>query len=209
MNLPNAISIGRIAVCPLIFHLTLAPGTNSRYAAFFLFLVAAFSDVWDGYLARKYGWITDVGKLLDPAADKLLLAATLVPIYIVTRRPDELSAIPWWGTMPLWVMVVVFGRELFVTLFRGYAARRGIVIPAGRSGKYKALVQNVFVGGLLLWYPVMLSATERGWSGAFWSLWRSFHSTLVGATLALAVGLTVLSMADYLWRYRRLVTGSA
>ncbi len=208
MNLPNAISIGRIAACPVIFHLTLASGTTSRYAAFFLFLAAAFSDLWDGYLARKYGWITDLGKLLDPAADKLLLASTFIPIYIVTRRPDELSALPWWGTMPLWVMVVVFGREIFVTLFRGYAARRGVVIPAGKSGKYKAFLQNLFVGGLLLWYPVLLSATERGWSGAFWGIWRPFHTAWIGATLALAVALTVFSMADYLWRYRALVTGS-
>ena len=207
MNLPNAISAGRIAACPLIIHLTLASGTMSRYAAFLLFLAAAFSDVWDGYVARKHGLITDLGKLLDPVADKLLLASTFVPIYIVTRRPDELSALPWWGTMPLWVMVVVFGRELCVTLFRGYAARRGIVIPAGKSGKYKTLVQNFFIGGLLLWYPVLLSATERGWSGTLWNAWRSFHWTWVGATLALAVGLTVYSMADYLWRYRALVTG--
>lgn len=209
MNLPNAISVGRIAVCPLIFHLTLAPGINSRYAAFLLFLVAAFSDVWDGYLARKHGWVTDVGKLLDPIADKLLLASTFVPIYMVTRRPGELSELPWWGTMPLWIMVVVFGRELFVTLFRGYAAHRGIVIPAGTLGKYKALVQNCFVGGLLLWYPVLLSATERGWSGEVWNLWRLFHTTWVGTMLALAVGMTVFSMADYMWRYRALVTDGA
>ena len=209
MNLPNAISVGRIAVCPLIFYLTLAPGTTSRYAAFFLFLAAAFSDIWDGYLARKHGWITDMGKLLDPAADKLLLASTFVPIYIVTRRPDELSALPWWGTMPLWVMVVVLGRELCVTLFRGYAARRGIVIPAARSGKHKTLFQYSFVGGSLLWFPILVSATERGWSGGLWNLWRPFHSGFVGTTLALAVGLTVFSMADYLWRYRALVSGGA
>ena len=165
MNLPNAISAGRIAVCPLIFYLTLAPGTTSRYAAFFLFLVAAFSDIWDGYLARKYGWITDMGTLLDPVADKLLLASTFVPIYIVTRRPDELSTLPWWGAMPLWVMVVVLGRELLVTLFRSYAARHGIVISAGKSGKFKTLVQNCFVGGSLFWFPILVSATERGWSG--------------------------------------------
>ena len=209
MNLPNAISVGRIAACPLIFYLTLTPATTSRYAAFFFFLVAAMSDLWDGYLARKYGWITDMGKLLDPVADKLLLASTFVPIYIVTRRPDELSALPWWGTMPLWVMVVVFGRELFVTLFRGYAARRGIVIPAGKSGKYKTLLQNFFAGGLLFWFPILASATERGWSGGLWNLWRAFNSAWVGTTLALAVGLTVFSMGDYLWRYRALVTDGA
>ena len=208
MNLPNAITVGRIAVCPVISYLTLSPSLLSRYAAFVLFLAAAFSDIWDGYLARKYGWITDVGKLLDPIADKLLLASTFVPFYFITRRADDFSHLPWWGTLPLWVVVVVFGRELFVTLFRGYAARRGTVLAAGRYGKNKTLAQNIFTGGLLLWFPLLISADEAGWSGAIWGSWRLFHSTLIACTLAVAVALTVFSMLEYLWRHRALVVGS-
>lgn len=205
MNLPNAITVARIAVSPLIAWLALAPTVASRYAAFVLFLLAAFSDVWDGYLARRHGWITDTGKLLDPIADKLLLVSTFVPIFFISRRADALSSLPWWGTLPVWVVVVVFGRELFVTLFRTYAARRGIVIAAGTLGKRKALLQNFFIGGLLLWYPLLLSATALQWSGSFWAGWRTFHATWIGVTLGLAVLLTVLSMGDYLWRYRALV----
>ena len=209
MNLPNAITAGRIAVCPVVFHLALSPGVLSRYAGFVLFLVAAFSDIWDGHVARKHGWVTDMGKLLDPIADKLLLASTFVPIFIISRRADEFSQVPWWGTLPVWVMVVVFGRELFVTLFRGYAARRGVVIAAGKSGKRKALIQNFFVGALLLWYPLLLSAAAAGWSGAFWDYWQVLHSAWIGVNLALAVALTVYSMGDYLWRYRALIMGNA
>ncbi len=208
MNLPNGITVARIVVCPAIFHLALAPGIPSRYAAFALYLAAALSDVWDGYLARKHGWITDTGKLLDPIADKLLLASTFVPIFLITRRMDGFSELPWWGTLPVWVVVVVFGRELFVTLFRSYAARRGVVIAAGRSGKQKTLLQNFFVGALLLWYPLLLTADTGEWSGWIWITWRFFHSTWIAVTLALAVVLTVLSMCDYLWRYRTLITGS-
>jgi len=208
VNLPNVITVARIVVCPAIFYLALSPGTLSRYSAFVLFLAAALSDVWDGHLARKHGWITDTGKLLDPIADKLLLASTFVPIFLISRRMDGFSELPWWGTLPVWVVVVVFGRELFVTLFRGYAARRGVVIAAGRSGKQKALSQNFFVGGLLLWYPLQRTADVAGWSGWLWSTWLSFHSTLIAVTLGLAVVLTVLSMCDYLWRYRTLITGS-
>lgn len=205
MNLPNAITVARIAVSPLIAYLALSTSVVNRYAAFVLFLLAAFSDVWDGYLARRHGWITDTGKLLDPIADKLLLASAFVPIFIISRRPDEFSSLPWWGTLPVWVVVVVFGRELFVTLFRAYAARRGIVIAAGTLGKRKALIQNFFIGGLLLWYPLLLSATALEWSGTSWAAWRTFHTSWIGVTLGLAVLFTLLSMGDYLWRYRALV----
>ena len=205
MNLPNAITVARIAISPLIAYLALSPSVASRYAAFGLFVLAALSDVWDGYLARRHGWVTDTGKLLDPIADKLLLACTFVPIFLISRRVDGFGGLPWWGTLPLWVIVVVFGRELFVTLFRAYAARRGIVIAAGTLGKRKALLQNFFIGALLLWYPLLISAAARGWSGSSWAAWRTLHSAWIGITLGLAVLLTVLSMGDYLWRYRALV----
>jgi CDP-diacylglycerol--glycerol-3-phosphate 3-phosphatidyltransferase len=208
VNLPNVITVGRIAVCPVISYLALSPAVASRYAAFALFLVAALSDVWDGYLARKYGWITDTGKLLDPIADKLLLASTFIPIFLISRRMDGFSELPWWGTLPVWVIAVVFGRELFVTLFRSYAARRGVVIAAGKSGKQKALLQNSFVAGLLLWYPLQHTADILEWSGRLWIVLQFLLSAFVAVTLALAVVLTVLSMCDYLWRYRTLITGS-
>ncbi len=205
MNLPNAITVARIAVCPAIGYLALSTRGASRYAAFVLFMLAAFSDLWDGYVARKHGLITNMGKLLDPIADKLLLASTFIPFYIISRRTDDISAVPGWGTLPLWVMVVVFGREFLVTLFRGYAVRQGVVISAGRSGKYKALTQNFFVGGLLLWYPLLRSSMAAEWSGGVWGVWRAFHSTWVAVMLAVAVFLTVYSMIDYLWSYRTLV----
>ena len=205
MTLPNAITFARMASCPFVAYLALAPGTTSRYAAFLLFLAAALSDIWDGHLARKHRWVTDVGKLLDPLADKLLLCSTFLPFYFLTRRADDLGGMPWWGEMPLWVLVVVLGRELLMTAFRGYAARRGVVIAAGRIGKYKTLAQNVFAGALLLWYPTALSAAEGGWSGVLWVGFRHFHASVIAVSLALAVALTVVSMADYLWRYQAVV----
>ena len=204
-NLPNAITVARILVCPVIWMLALSPDVGARYWAFVLFVVAALSDLWDGYLARKHGLITDVGKLLDPIADKLLLVSTFVPFYFIAQRPGELNRVPGWGVFPLWVVIVVFGRELLVTLFRGYAARRGVVISAGKSGKYKAFIQNLFIGGLLLWYPLVASSVERGWNGAAWRGWRLFHETWVAVMLTAAVVLTVYSMLDYLWSYRSLM----
>jgi len=205
LTLPNLITFGRILVTPLVAWFVLSPGTTLRLAGFVLFLAAALSDIWDGYLARKHGWITDMGKLLDPLADKLLLAVTMIPIYLISHRPGDENAVPFWGPLPLWVVLVILGRELFITLFRGYASRRGVVIAAGRSGKHKALVQNLFVGGLLLWYPLLQWAHGAGVAGtAAWGVWAFFHRTWIGVTLALALVLTIYSMLDYLWRYRSL-----
>ena len=202
MSIPNVISVARIALCPVIAYLALSPDRLHRYAAFAVFVVAALSDVWDGHLARKHGWISDAGKLLDPIADKLLMASAFLPLYFITRRDDGFHELPFWGTLPVWVIAVVFGRELFVTAFRGYAARRGTVIAAGKSGKYKSLVTNFFIGSLLLWYPLFLSATEAGWTHGFWDAWQILHTGFVAVTLAVAVFLTLFSLADYVWRYR-------
>src|SRR5688572_30459868 len=178
---------------------------GARLWAFILFVAAGLSDVWDGWYARRYDLITDAGKLLDPIADKLLLVATFVPFYIVSHRGTEVDLIPWWGALPLWVIVVIFGRELFITVFRGYAARRGVVIPAGKSGKRKTLFQLLFVGGLMLWYPLRMYAESRGWSGGFWAFWTQLHSAWVGIMLGVAIVLTIYSMLDYLWSYRAVV----
>lgn len=204
LTLPNIITFGRILATPVVAWLALAQGTGMRFAAFAVFLAAALSDVWDGYLARKHGWVTDVGKLLDPLADKLLLAVTLIPFYFISHRAGEVNHVPFWGPLPMWVVLVILGRELLITAFRSYAARRGVVIAAGRSGKYKALVQNLFAGGLLLWYPLQQWVQATGAAGGFWSFWSLIHRSWVGATLALALLLTIYSMLDYLWRYRSL-----
>ncbi len=128
---------------------------------------------------------------------------------MISHRGSELDLVPFpfWGPMPLplWVILLIFGRELLVTLFRSYAAARGVVIAAGKSGKRKALFQALFIGSLLLWYPLLMVADRRGWDGALWTGWAQLHQAWVGITLAVAIVLTVYSMLDYLWSYRSVV----
>jgi CDP-diacylglycerol--glycerol-3-phosphate 3-phosphatidyltransferase len=205
LTLPNVITLARIAVCPVIFYLALSPSMMARFGAFVLFVIAGLSDVWDGYLARRYDLITEMGKLLDPLADKLLLLATFGPFFIISQRGIEADLIPWWGAWGVWVLVVILGRELFITVFRSYAVGRGVVIAAGKSGKQKALLQALFIGGLLLWYPLRMLAESRGWGGGFYDVWQHFHTAWIGITLGLALALTIYSMLDYLWSYRSLV----
>lgn len=201
-NLPNVISVGRIVAAPAVLVLALSTRSSPLYLAFFLFLAAALSDLWDGYLARKHGWVTDMGKLLDPLADKLLLLSTLIPFLVVSRRGPEWE-VPWWGPFPVWVVAIILGRELFMTIFRGWAARRGVVIQAGTAGKYKAFIQNLFAGGLLLWYAFLVTAQGRGWMGTGeWALWAAFHRAWVGVMLGASLFLTVYSMVEYLVRHR-------
>lgn len=203
MNLPNLITIARIVLAVVVIPLLFIDEFGARIAAFIIFLMAALSDVWDGHLARSQGLITDLGKLLDPFADKLLLAATFIPFYILAQQPGPEGRFPWFGdTLPLWVLIVIFGREIFITLFRSYAARRGVVIPAGKAGKYKALVQNIFVGAAILWFALQSAARTRGWNGDFWRAWESFHWGFAVVALSVALVLTVYSMLVYLWNYR-------
>jgi CDP-diacylglycerol--glycerol-3-phosphate 3-phosphatidyltransferase len=204
-HLPNIITVARIAVCPVIFWLAMSEGTGARFLAFVLFFAAGLSDVWDGYLARRYDLVTDMGKLLDPFADKLLLVSTMVPFYLISHRGGPLDEVPWWGPLPLWVLVVIFGRELFMTLFRSWAARRGVVIAAGTAGKRKAMFQMFFIGGLLLWYPLIEVGIADGWSGGFWAFFSTGLRAWIGISLATAIVLTVYSMIDYLWSYRTVV----
>lgn len=203
-GLPNVITTGRLLLAPVLAVLLLRPGVEARIAAFLVFLVAALSDLWDGYLARRRGEISDYGKLVDPLADKLLLAAAVVPFYLVTRDAPALAGIPLYDHVPLWVVLVLLGREVLVTALRTAAARQGTVIQARQSGKYKAFLQNVFIGATILWMAFRAGAVERGWEGGGWSGWMDFHGWFVAVTLSVALVLTVYSLVLYLASFARL-----
>jgi len=208
-TLPNAITVGRIILAPVVLFLIFVPTFTARLAAFILFLVAAFSDLWDGYLARKHGWISDFGKLVDPLADKLLLVCTFVPFYMISHRPDGSGWIAGIGALPLWVVLVIFGREALITGIRSYAARRGIVIPAGKAGKQKAVFQNIFIGSCIFWFALSSAAAKYRWSGPVWNGWQWFHGWFNLTSLGIAVFLTVYSLLIYLIAWRRLIRSAA
>jgi CDP-diacylglycerol---glycerol-3-phosphate 3-phosphatidyltransferase len=203
--IPNIITIGRIVLAPAVAALLFVPTFTARLVAFVLFLAAAFSDLWDGHLARKHGWISPFGQLVDPIADKLLLVATFVPFYMLSRQDVPVALIPLFGAFPLWILIVIFGRELLITLIRSWAAKRGVVIPAGSTGKLKAVFQNIFVGTMIFWLALRTASVRHGWDGALWDAWLSFHGAVLLTTLAIALWLTVYSLVVYLREWRRLV----
>jgi CDP-diacylglycerol--glycerol-3-phosphate 3-phosphatidyltransferase len=199
------ITLSRIVACPVIFLTAQSEDVCLRFSAFVIFLLAALSDALDGYIARRYDLVTDLGKLLDPIADKLLLVSTFVPIFLISNRGFESEHIPFWGALSGWVLIVIFGREALITFFRSWGAKRGVIIAAGKSGKRKTLLQFLFAGGLLLWYPISMLAAAQAWDGVGWVLSRWFFLGWSGITLPLAILMTIYSMLDYLWSYRALV----
>ena len=133
VNLPNALTVGRLLVVPFLALVLLLDGTSdgARQLAAALFALACLTDVVDGHLARSRGQVTDFGIMADPIADKALVGTALVGLSL-------LGALPWWATL------VILGREVAVTAMRSALLGHGL-IPAGRGGKLKALSQNIAV----------------------------------------------------------------
>src|SRR6266571_4551726 len=170
-TLPNILTLARICLTPVLALLPFIQGYWPKVIAFLIFIAASASDVVDGYLARRRNQVSELGQLLDPIADKLLLFATLIPIFWLTRHPTILVdyRIPWWGSLPVWVALLLVGRELLITAFRFFAKRRGVVIPAMGAGKLKAVVQNSVAPMNTFWttalsFPAPIAGITRRWS---------------------------------------------
>lgn len=186
--------------------LLLQSGAEAHFAAFALFLAAALSDLWDGHLARTRDQITSFGKIVDPLADKLLLLATLVPLYYVMSTRPELAGLPVFDAIPLWAVIVLLGREVLITVLRFFAANRGDVVAARGVGKRKALAQNIFLGAGILWVGFR-SPTFPEPSAQAWTWFSDFHGWFTTTLLAIALLLTVVSMVLYLRTFSRILAG--
>ena len=223
MNLPNAVTAGRIAVTPLFAWLPLAPSSALRLAAFLLFVVAAVTDYVDGQLARSRKEETDLGRLLDPLADKFLLVATCIPMFVLMRAGSPVvdtwpakalsNVLPFrtpFGEVPLpwWLLAIVIGRELFMTLFRHIAARRGVVISAIGPAKLKTVFQWIWVGSAYFWFFVATVAANRSWDSSMWNAFANFNGLVGVAAMIGSVALTLYSLGLYLRRYGRLLTST-
>jgi CDP-diacylglycerol---glycerol-3-phosphate 3-phosphatidyltransferase len=206
-TLPNLLTLARICLTPIIALLPFIQGYWPKVIAFFIFLAAAASDIVDGYYARKHNQVSELGQLLDPVADKLLLFAMLIPIFWLTRHPTILVdyRIPWWGSLPVWVALLLVGRELLITAFRFFARRKGVIIPALGAGKLKSVLQNAFIGATIAWFAWRDALAQYRWTGWWRTTWDEFHGWFVAITLAGAIVLTVYSLLVYLYRYRALL----
>ena len=199
-TLPNILTVGRIVLAPAIAILPFFHGYLPKLGAVFVFLVAAISDIYDGRIARERGEITDLGKILDPFADKLLLLAALIPIYWVSRAGQQYEIL-WWGVFPTWAAILLLGREALMTVLRQVAKRRGVVIAAVGAGKLKTIFQDIFLGAALGWFFWMDLKVEFGLSGSLEDAWEWLLGSVAASSLGVAVLLTAYSLGVYLKRY--------
>ena len=167
-NLPNSITLLRIFLIPVFIWLFSEPTPDRALWSMVVFAGAAMTDFLDGYLARRHGQITNLGKLLDPVADKLLVAAGLILLVQAQR-------------VSVWLAIVMIARELVVTGARAVAAREGLVVPADQLGKFKVVAQilgiicllalgvwgrwdfELWVAGTMLLYVALLFSLWSGW----------------------------------------------
>jgi CDP-diacylglycerol---glycerol-3-phosphate 3-phosphatidyltransferase len=196
INWPNRLSILRILLSPVFMILLIDNRQESRIAALVVFFVASITDLYDGYLARRYGWVTNLGKFLDPLADKLLIALALIGL-------NQIDLVPGWA------LYLIIGRELLVTGLRSIAAYAGVLILPSRMGKYKTSSQMLSMFLYLLYSVLYYESTSRG---AFLyeqgtSLAGAGSILLLSADvmLILAVLLAVMSGVDYFWRNRSIL----
>lgn len=130
MNVPNKLTVFRVILSPLFLVLMLWDFSYHYLAAGLVFALAAFTDLLDGHLARKYGLVTNMGKFLDPLADKMLTTAALLALLSL-------------GHLDVWAVMLVLTREFMVTSIRLIAAKEGTVIAASFSGKLKTVAQYI------------------------------------------------------------------
>jgi CDP-diacylglycerol---glycerol-3-phosphate 3-phosphatidyltransferase len=200
MNLPNGLTVARIIVTPGIAALPFVETSGARLLAFLLFLAAAISDGLDGYLARVRKQETDLGRMLDPLADKLLLVGTFVPMYFLAHKFQFITPYGDYD-LPGWVVVIIIGREITMTWFRQFAAKRNVVIAAIWPAKWKTAIQLIWSGSAYFWFWLATLMQARGWTGP---VSRTIGMTLgsVGAvSMLLAIALTLYSLYIYLRDY--------
>ncbi len=174
INVPNVLTLARILLIPVFIILFVHPTPEQSLAAAIVFAVAAVTDMLDGYIARRTGQVTKLGKLLDPIADKLLVLSALILLMNVER----VSAL---------VVLLIVGRELAVTGIRAIAAGEGMIIPAETTGKYKMALQVVAIILLILEGTGLAALGNMHLAGIF--------------TLYLSLVLGYLSGGQYVWSF--------
>lgn len=182
MNLPNKLTLLRVLLVPAFCAFLCIEEWAAQLIAVLIFILASLTDLLDGYIARRDNLITDFGKLVDPIADKLLITSGM--IFMVAQ-----------GRMSAAVVLIFIAREFIVSAFRMLAASRGTVIAADKLGKYKTAMQTLAIIMLTILKPV----------GNSWALLGTGGMLAADIVTWIALGLSIASCADYIWKNRSVI----
>lgn len=177
MNVPNRLTILRVAMIPVFILFMLWDSPYSDYLSATVFISACVTDFFDGYLARKYNQVTTFGKFMDPLADKVLVCSAMICFVADDQCP-----------MPVWIVIVIIAREFIISGFRLVAADKGVVIAASNWAKVKTAVQMIMAIVLIInfQHPIFFFIDRI-----------LIYSALV---------LTIVSLADYIYKNRDVMT---
>ncbi len=190
MNLPNKLTIARIALSPVFMALILIDDTRAKLASLIVFVIAALTDLGDGYFARRTGLITGFGKFMDPLADKILTSTAMISLVAL-------------GYVRGWMVTVIVGREFLITGVRAMAAYRGMLIVPSFWAKIKTVLQMLTIGVILLFVYLKATLVPLGYE---WAIFES-HSTIFVFDIMMMVTMviTVATGIDYLVRHAALL----
>ncbi len=190
MNLPTKLTVLRLIMIPIFVALYLVQFPYHQVVATSVFLLASFTDFLDGYIARKYNMVTDLGKFLDPVADKVLVMSALVLLCV------EFDG--YIRTIMVVSTIIILAREFIITGFRTIAAGKNLILAADKMGKMKTVMQMISIIALLMTNFVFsfYTAPEVG-SYAVFPLWGVILLTAGLVALVFAVLLTIMSAVNY------------
>lgn len=189
LNWPNLLTISRILAAPVFLAFLLSDSPLNHTIALVIFVCAIFTDLLDGYLARRLDCVTDFGKVMDPLADKVIVVTALVSFATL-------------GAVPLWMVLAIVGRELVITGFRAIAGARGIYIYPTMLAKWKTAFQMAAIAGILA-HSVAAHWLGKEWPGEL----DPVFDGAIAIVLWVAVVLTLVTGVWYIWKNRQVVAG--
>ena len=190
MNLPNKLTIARIALSPVFMALILINDTRAKLASLIVFVVAALTDLGDGYFARRTGRITGFGKFMDPLADKILASTAMISLVAL-------------GYVRGWMVIVIVGREFLITGVRSMAAYRGMLIVPSFWARIKTVLQMLTISVILLFVYLKAMLVPLGYQ---WGIFESQRTILVfDVMMGITMVVTVATGIDYLVKHAPLL----